>query len=259
LFSPLIRAISNETGQEYPAGAETDVYIRIIADHIRAITFLIGDGVNPSNEGRGYVLRRLIRRAYRRGNLLGLEKPFLYRLTSPVIDIMKDAYPELMASQSYISRVCLAEEERFAYTLNSGLRYFEQYAEETRSAGQRLISGDKVFKLYDTFGFPLDLCQELAREKDLEVDEIGFQRELDKQRERARQSWEGEARVREKSVYQNYKQLKVLPVFYDKEGVEETEVLALIKNSQPVESLKAGDRGEVILSITPFYAEAGGQ
>jgi len=259
LFSPLIKAIINETGQEYPAGGETDVYIRIIADHIRAITFLIGDGVNPANEGRGYVLRRLIRRAYRRGNLLGLEKPFLYRLASTVIDIMKDAYPELMSSQSYISRVCLAEEERFAYTLSSGLRYFEQFAEETLSAGQRVIPGDKVFKLYDTFGFPLDLCQELAREKNLEVDETGFQRELAKQRERARQSWEGEARVKEKSVYQNYKNLKIKPVFYDQEAVEETEVLAIIKNGQSVNSLREGERGEVILSLTPFYAEAGGQ
>lgn len=259
LFTPLIQAICQETSQEYPLGGETDVYIRIIADHIRAITFLIGDGVNPSNEGRGYVLRRLIRRAYRRGNLLGLDKPFLYRLASTVVDIMKDAYPELLSSLSYISRVCLAEEERFAYTLNSGLRYFEQYAEEALASNIRIIPGDKVFKLYDTFGFPVDLCQELAREKNLEIDEAGFQKELEVQRERARQSWEGEARIKEKSVYQNYKHLKITPVFYEKEEVEETEVLALIKNGEPADSLKEGESGEVILSITPFYAESGGQ
>lgn len=259
LFTPLIQAICQETSQEYPLGGETDVYIRIIADHIRAITFLIGDGVNPSNEGRGYVLRRLIRRAYRRGNLLGLDKPFLYRLASTVVDIMKDAYPELLSSLSYISRVCLAEEERFAYTLNSGLRYFEQYAEEALASNTRIIPGDKVFKLYDTFGFPVDLCQELAREKNLEIDETGFQKELEVQRERARQSWEGEARIKEKSVYQNYKHLKITPVFYEKEEVEETEVLALIKNGEPADSLKEGESGEVILSITPFYAESGGQ
>lgn len=259
LFSPLIQAIVQETSQEYPTGGETDVWVRIIADHIRAITFLIGDGVTPANEGRGYVLRRLIRRAFRRGNLLGLDKPFLYRLAGTVVDIMKEAYPELMSNLPYISRVCLAEEERFIYTLNSGLRYFEQYAEETLASGGRVIPGDRVFKLYDTFGFPLDLCQELAREKNLEVDEAGFQKELEIQKDRARQSWEGEARFREKSVYQNYQHLKIEPVFYERVEVAETEVLAIIKNGQAVESLKEGESGEVILSVTPFYAEAGGQ
>ncbi|MDI6849769.1 MAG: alanine--tRNA ligase [Candidatus Saccharicenans sp.] len=259
LFSPLIQAIVQETNLEYPTGGETDVWVRIIADHIRAITFLIGDGVTPANEGRGYVLRRLIRRAFRRGNLLGLEKPFLYRLVGTVVDIMKEAYPELMSNLPYISRVCLAEEERFIYTLNSGLRYFEQYAAETLASGSRVISGDKVFKLYDTFGFPLDLCQELAREKNLEVDESGFRQELEVQKDRARQSWEGEARFREKSVYQNYQQLKVEPVFYERVEVAETQVLAIIKNGQSVDFLREGESGEVILAVTPFYAEAGGQ
>jgi alanyl-tRNA synthetase len=259
LFQPIIEAISEESGREYPAGTEEDVYFRIIADHIRAITFLIGDGVNPSNEGRGYVLRRLIRRAYRRGNLLGLDKPFLYRLTSIVGDIMKKAYPELMTSLPYISRVCLAEEERFAHTLNSGLRYFEQFAEEAVTSGQKVISGDKVFKLYDTFGFPVDLTQELAREKNLDIDEAGFHRELEVQKERARQSWEGETRAKEKSFYQSLKSLRITPVFYEKEEVEETEVLALIKEGKLVDILKEGESGEVILSITPFYAESGGQ
>lgn len=259
LFLPLIEVICEETGQEYPTGGETDVYIRIIADHIRAITFLIGDGVSPANEGRGYVLRRLIRRAYRRGNLLGLEKPFLYRLVSGVVDVMKDAYPELISNLNYISRVCLSEEERFAYTLNSGLRYFEEYAREAIDSGQKIISGEKVFKLYDTFGFPLDLCQELAREKNLEIDETGFQKELEIQREKARQSWEGEARLKEKSIYQEFQNLKIEPVFYDKEEVEETEILAILKNGGKTEFLSEGQSGEVILSITPFYAESGGQ
>ncbi len=259
LFTPIINAICEESGQDYPVGGESDVYIRIIADHIRAITFLIGDGANPANEGRGYVLRRLIRRAYRRGNLIGLDKPFLYRLASTVADIMREPYPELMTSLPYISRVCLAEEERFASTLNSGLRYFEQYAEEARMAGSRTIPGEKVFKLYDTFGFPLDLCQELAREKNLGVDEAGFQKELENQRERARRSWEGEARAKEKSIYNAYQRLKVNPVFYEKERVEESEVLAIIRSGQSVEQLKAEEEGEIILSETPFYADSGGQ
>ncbi|MGC8891927.1 MAG: alanine--tRNA ligase [Candidatus Saccharicenans sp.] len=259
LFLPIIEAICQETGKEYPSGGEEDIYIRIIADHIRAITFLIGDGVSPSNEGRGYVLRRLIRRAYRRGNLLGLDKPFLYRLASTVGDIMKKAYPELITSLPYISRVCLAEEERFAYTLSSGLRYFEQLAEETIASGDSVIPGDKIFKLYDTFGFPIDLSQELAKEKNLEIDEAGFQKELEVQRERARQSWEGEARAREKSIYQAFKNLKTEAVFYEKEEVEETEVLSIIRDGKTIGSLSEGESGEVILSVTPFYAESGGQ
>lgn len=259
LFTPVIEAISEESGQDYPAGGENDVYFRIIADHLRAITFLIGDGVNPANEGRGYVLRRLIRRAYRRGNLIGIEKPFLYRLASTVADIMKEPYPELMTSLPYISRVCLAEEERFASTLNSGLRYFEQYAAEARADGSLVIPGEKVFKLYDTFGFPLDLCQELAKENNLEVDEAGFQRELENQKERARQSWEGETRAKEKSIYNPYRQFKVNAVFYEKDRLEETEVLAIIRAGQGVEQLKEGEEGEIILSETPFYAESGGQ
>lgn len=259
LFMPIIQTVVQETNKEYPAGDEADVWVRIIADHARAITFLIGDGVTPANEGRGYVLRRLIRRAYRRGNLLGLDKPFLYRLAGTVVDIMKDAYPELMSNLPYISRVCLAEEERFIYTLNSGLRYFEQYATETIAAGEKVISGDKVFKLYDTFGFPVDLCQELAREKNLEIDEVGFQKELEAQKDRARQSWDGETRLKERSVYQNYKNLKIEPVFYERVAVEETEVLAILKKGRPADCLKEGESGEVILSITPFYAEAGGQ
>ncbi|MDD8019610.1 MAG: alanine--tRNA ligase [Acidobacteriota bacterium] len=259
LFTPVINAICEESGQDYPAGGENDVYIRIIADHIRAITFLVGDGVNPANDGRGYVLRRLIRRAYRRGNLLGLERPFLYRLASTVADIMKEPYPELLTSLPYISRVCLAEEERFASTLNSGLRYFEQYAEEARATGQHSIGGEKVFKLYDTFGFPLDLCQELAREKNLEVDEAGFQKELENQKERARLSWEGEAKLKEKSIYNAYQQLKINPVFYEKERVDETEVLAIIRNGRSADQLRSGEEGEIILSVTPFYAESGGQ
>jgi len=172
---------------------------------------------------------------------------------------MKEPYPELMTSLPYISRVCLAEEERFASTLNSGLRYFEQYAAEARADGSLVIPGEKVFKLYDTFGFPLDLCQELAKENNLEVDEAGFQRELENQKERARQSWEGETRAKEKSIYNPYRQFKVNAVFYEKDRLEETEVLAIIRAGQGVEQLKEGEEGEIILSETPFYAESGGQ
>jgi len=259
LFRPLIEAVAEMSRREYPSGGEDDVSMRIIADHIRAVSFLVGDGVTPANDGRGYVLRRLIRRAFRHGNLLGLEKPFLYGLVGRVADIMKDAYPELLASAHYIARVCLAEEERFAATLASGLRYFEQYVQETRSAGGRTIAGDKVFKLYDTFGFPLDLSQELAREKGLDVDEPGFRRELEGQREKARQAWTGASKQREKQAYEALKDLKVRSLVHETTGTVEAEVLALLQGGRRVEALEAQAEGEVILAETPFYAEAGGQ
>ncbi len=167
LFLPLIESAAGMARREYPAGDEGDVSLRIIADHVRAATFLIGDGVSPANDGRGYVLRRLIRRAFRQGNLVGIDRPFLFELVGRVADIMKDAYPELLTSAAYISKVCLAEEERFAYTLASGLRYFDQVVRETREKGDTVLPGGQIFRLYDTFGFPLDLSQELAREKAL--------------------------------------------------------------------------------------------
>ena len=259
LFMPLIEAICEVAGCEYPAGDEGDVSVRIIADHIRAVSFLIGDGVTPANDGRGYVLRRLIRRAFRHGNLLGIEKPFLYKLTGGVGDVMKDAYPELLTSMNYISRVCLSEEERFSATLTSGLRTFDQYVVETRNEGRTTIPGDKAFKLYDTFGFPLDLSQELAAEKKMAVDEAGFARELEEQRERARQSWKGELKQKARRIYEELKDLKVRSVALESAEVQDAEVLAILKDGRPAPALGPGEEGEVVLDRTPFYAEAGGQ
>jgi len=259
LFVPLIEAISEVAGCEYPAGDEGDISVRIIADHIRAVSFLIGDGVTPANDGRGYVLRRLIRRAFRHGNLLGIEKPFLYKLTGGVGDVMKDAYPELLTSMNYISRVCLSEEERFSATLASGLRTFDQYIVETRNEGRTTIPGDKAFKLYDTFGFPLDLSQELAAEKKMAVDEAGFARELEEQRERARQSWKGELKQKTRRVYEELKDLEVRSVALESAEVQDAEVLAILMDGRPAPALGPGEEGEIVLDRTPFYAEAGGQ
>ncbi len=259
LFMSLIERICEMCGREYPSQDEGDISVRIIADHIRAITFLIADGIMPSNEGRGYVLRRLIRRAFRHGNLLGIEKPFLYKLTSGVADIMKDAYPELVSSSHFVSRISLSEEERFSLTLNSGLRYFNQYIEEAEKAGKTTLPGSKIFKLYDTFGFPLDLSQELAREKNMAVDEKGFKKELEKQRLRARSSWRGAAKQREKKIYEEMKGIRVQYLGYEKDQVAEAEVLALLKNGKRVGELREGEKGEVVLDQSPFYAEAGGQ
>jgi len=259
LFMPLIESACAMARREYPAGDEGDASVRIIADHVRAVTFLIGDGIAPANDGRGYVLRRIIRRAFRQGNLIGIDRPFLFELVGRVADVMTDAYPELLGSVEYISKVCLAEEERFAHTLSSGLRFFDQVVQETRDGGAAVLPGDKVFKLYDTFGFPLDLSQELARERSLAVDEAGFASELEEQKQRARLSWKGEAKRREKQVYEGFRGLKVRACVHEMREVPDARVLGLVKDGRREDVLKAGDAGEVILEETPFYAEAGGQ
>jgi alanyl-tRNA synthetase len=259
LFMPLIESVSELAKREYPAGDEGDVSVRVIADHIRAVTFLVGDGVTPANDGRGYVLRRLIRRAYRQGNLIGIDRPFLYGLVGRVGDIMKDAYPELLASIEYISKVCLSEEERFSFTLSSGLRYFDQVVQETREQGGTVLPGNRVFKLYDTFGFPLDLSQELARENRLTVDESGFVRELEEQKQRARLSWKGEAKRKEKLAYEEFKDLKVRSRVHEAGELADVRVIGLLKDGLRARALQAGETGEIILEETPFYAEAGGQ
>jgi alanyl-tRNA synthetase len=259
LFLPLIESAAGMARREYPAGDEGDVSLRIIADHVRSATFLIGDGVSPANDGRGYVLRRLIRRAFRQGNLVGIDRPFLFELVGRVADIMKDAYPELMTSAAYISKVCLAEEERFAYTLSSGLRYFDQVVRETREKGDTVLPGGQIFRLYDTFGFPLDLSQELAREKALSVDEAGFARELEEQKQRARLSWKGEAKRKEKQIYDEFKDLKVRTRVHEAAELADVLVLGLLKDGRRTAVLAADESGEIILEETPFYAEAGGQ
>jgi alanyl-tRNA synthetase len=259
LFMPLVAGICDLAQREYPSDETGDISVRIIADHIRAIAFLVGDGVMPANDGRGYVLRRIIRRAFRHGNLLGIEKPFLHRLVGGVADIMKDAYPELLSSITYISQVCLSEEERFALTLASGLRYFRQFVEEARKSNRDRLPGAEVFKLYDTFGFPLDLSQELAQEEGLGVDEPGFLAELERQKERARSSWKGAVELEGRKVYLGMKDLKVISKSYETERIEGTKVLAIVKGGVEADGLKAGEDGQVVLAATPFYAEAGGQ
>ncbi len=259
LFMPLIEAVCEAAKRDYPAGDAGDVSVRVIADHIRSVTFLVGDGVSPANDGRGYVLRRLIRRAFRHGNLIGIDKPFLYRLTGGVGDIMKDAYPELLASMDYISRVCLAEEERFASTLASGLRIFDQFVAETRKEGAMTISGERAFKLYDTFGFPLDLSEELAAERGLAVDGTGFSRELDVQKDRARLSWKGGIKQKARMAYEELKDLNVRSEAHETAEVLDAEVLAVLKDGKRAARLGPGEDGEVVLDRTPIYAEAGGQ
>lgn len=259
LFSLLIEAVSNLSRREYPSNDKGDISVRIIADHIKAVSFLIADDIMPSNEGRGYVLRKLIRRAFRHGNSLGVKEPFLYMLVGVVCDIMKDAYPELLNSASYISKICQSEERRFSKTLSSGVRTFSQYIAEAKKEKKKVLPGAKAFKLYDTFGFPLDLSKELAEEEGMIVDEKGFNHELEQQRQRARLAWEGAAKQKGVKAYEKLKDLQVHYVGYEKNRVSEAKVIALLKNSHQVQELKEGETGEIFLNQTPFYAEAGGQ
>ncbi|HET7209810.1 MAG TPA: alanine--tRNA ligase [Terriglobales bacterium] len=269
LFVPLIKRAAELTGvslqkeQEKEAHTKSAASLRVIADHARATTFLISDGVLPSNEGRGYVLRKIIRRAITHGRLLGQTKPFLYQMVFAVRDLMQDAYPELRETADRVSKAVDAEETRFAHTLDLGLKKLEEdlqpLAEAVRQnpAARAMYSGEKAFKLYDTFGMPLDFMQDAARDQGIAFDQESFDRALNEQRDRARASWKGAAKQTANPAYQK------LPasVFegYRQTRSNDCEVLAILKNGQGAQELKPGDEGEIILDHTPFYAESGGQ
>src|SRR6266513_5667120 len=227
--------------------------LRVIADHSRAATFLISDGVLPSNEGRGYVLRKIIRRAITHGRLLGQTKPFLYEMVSGVRELMHDAYPELEETADRVSKAIHSEETRFAHTLDVGLDRLE----ELLNQGDGQLSGEDAFKLYDTFGMPIDFMQDAARDRGIQFDQRGFDLAMTAQRERARASWKGAAKQTAnpahqqlpKSEFEGYRQTRS----------ENCEVLAIINKGQGAQELKPGEEGEIILDHTPFYAESGGQ
>jgi alanyl-tRNA synthetase len=225
--------------------------LRVIADHIRSCAFLIVDGVLPSNEGRGYVLRRIIRRAIRHGYQLGVKQAFFYRLVQPLVDEMGAAYPELPAGQAHVERILKLEEERFAETLEQGMRILE---EDLAQLQGREISGDTVFRLYDTYGFPMDLTADIARERGLTIDTAGFERAMNEQRRRAR------AASHFGADYSGSLQLEGSTAFTGYEHLEEAaQVTALFREGAAVEQLEAGQPGVVVLEKTPFYAESGGQ
>jgi alanyl-tRNA synthetase len=260
LFIPLIQEAGRLTGVTYGQSERTDTSLRIAADHSRACAFLINDGIVPGNEGRGYVLRKILRRAIRHGKMLGKESPFLFTLVSLAGDLMKDAYPELLQSREYAATVVKHEEEKFSATLSQGMSLFDDIAETVTRAGKNLLPGPELFKLYDTYGFPLDLAREIAAERELLVDEVGFYAELEKQRERARASWKGG----EKSVKEIYRRVASRNMNTEFVGYEETadvpgQVVAILKGDSAVDVLEEGESGDVVLDRSPFYAEAGGQ
>ena len=261
LFQPIIRAIGDQAGRRSGASADNDRAMRVIADHLRAIAFLIADGILPSNEGRGYVLRRILRRAGRYGRQLGLglDGPVLFRLIETVIETMKGAYPELERSRGTIGNVTKAEEERFIDTLDKGLHLLDEIIAEVTRANQKVIPGEALFKLYDTYGFPLDLAADSARDRGLTLDEPGFQAALEEQRERARKTAGFEA-VKTKAIHTEVRRLVAPTKFlgYSELDTEGT-VLALVKREARVKEAVEGDEVEVVLDRTPFYGEGGGQ
>ncbi len=260
LFMPIIRVIEERVGKKYGKDEATDVSIRVLADHIRAATFLIGDGVQPSNEGRGYVLRRILRRAIRHGRMLGMREPFFYTLADTVIAEMKPAFPELAKHQSFINSVIQAEEDRFLSTLDKGLEIIQVEIERQKKNGTKCFEGEMVFKLYDTFGFPVDLIQNIADEEGFTVDMEGFESSMLGQKETARRAWKGSGQEKVSQVYQEISQ-KMKPVEFlgYKSLSAETKVVALIRNGELVNELKAGEEAYVICEKTPFYGESGGQ
>ena len=246
LFQNLLKAAARETGTAFSQDVPS---LKVIADHIRACSFLIADGVMPSNEGRGYVLRRIIRRAVRHGYKLGQKQAFFHKLVPDLVNEMGEAYPELKEKQAQITEALKNEETRFAQTLETGMALLE----EALAGGVNQLNGEVIFKLYDTYGFPYDLTADICRERNIEMDEDGFQREMEAQRARARAA-------------QNFKADTQLA--YDGQDTEfkgyterqtQAKILALYKDSEPVNELKAGETGAVVLDNTPFYAESGGQ
>ena len=246
LFQDLLKAVARETGAPF---SMEEPSLKVIADHIRSCSFLIADGVLPSNEGRGYVLRRIIRRAVRHGYKLGQSKPFFHKLVADLVKEMGDAYPELKEKQAQIEEALKNEESRFAQTLETGMALLEN----ALAKGSKKLDGEIIFKLYDTYGFPYDLTADICRERNIELDEAGFEREMEAQRARARaaQSFKANAQLPYEGQDTEFKGYS--------ERQTESKVLALYKDGEQVNELNEGDEGAIVIDFTPFYAESGGQ
>ncbi len=257
LFQPLIQEISSISNIEYGTNPSDDVSMRIIADHARAATFVVADGQYPGNDKRGYVLRKIMRRAIVHGKKLNIEGPFLYQVAGRVVALMKEAYPELVGVRDTIARVIKQEEESFADTLAQGLRDFNDRVARLQATGTRTIPGPEAFFLYDTRGLPLEIIEDLAQERGMAVDEAGFVGALEGQRERSRQDYRA-GKVREqvaRSVFQG----KTTFVGYGVPEPVSAQIVAILVDGEPAASIEAGQEGEIVLDQTPFYAESGGQ
>ena len=261
LFTPIIRFVENTSGKTYGKNADNDVSIRVIADHSRAITFLIGDGIMPANDGRGYVLRRILRRAARHGKMLGINKPFLNEAAMIVIDMMKNTYPDLADKATYITKVILNEEQRFMETLDAGLRILQEETAALKNEGKNVLPGALIFKLYDTFGFPIDLTADIVKKDQITLDTKGFEAEMEQQRERARGAWKGSGEEAVAECYLKSSSSGIVTEFCGYEGVskDSAKVTAIFVDGKPAEVARDGQRAEIVLDTTPFYGESGGQ
>jgi len=260
IFKPIIQNISEITEVKYDSQTENGKLMNRIADHIRAIIFCISDGVLPGNEGRGYVERRLLRRAVRDGLKLGKEECFLYKLVPIIADVMLETYPEIKQRRENIARIIKNEEERFHETLFMGNRRLDELMEGLRKSGQKRLSGQDAFQLYDTFGFPFEMTKSILEESGLTVDESGFEKEMEKQRELARSSTQMTGSIFDEGPIATIKETVKETAFLGYENCEtESRVIGIIINEQLVKAAKAGQEIHIVLDQTPFYAEAGGQ
>ncbi|MDR3570205.1 MAG: alanine--tRNA ligase [Syntrophobacteraceae bacterium] len=260
LFAPMMARIEELSGHKYGAAPEKDVSFKVIADHSRAAAFLIGDGALPSNEGRGYVLRRVIRRALRHGRFLGLDQPFLSKVAESVMESMQDAYPELLENRSFITRVIQNEEERFNETLDNGLRLLQTEIKRLTDEKARVIPGSLIFKLYDTYGFPIDIITDMSRESGLEVDEAGFHDFMEKQRELSRAAWKGSG---DREISEALRRICSKGLSTEFLGYETTRadstVIAMISGGEEIGSASEAMEVQLITAATPFYGAGGGQ
>ena len=254
-------AVCAKAGVEYGKDHKTDVSVRVITDHIRSVTMMTADGVLPSNEGRGYVLRRLLRRAARHGKLLGIEGEFLAELSKSVIACSGEAYPELVEKQDYIFKILSIEENSFYKTIDKGMEILKADMEEMKAAGEKVMSGEKSFRLYDTYGFPVDLTKEILAEEGMEIDEDAFTAEMKAQKERARSARAKSNYMGAAETVYNELPVELETAFagYDVYDVANAKIVALVANEAVAETAQAGDTVAVFLDRTPFYAESGGQ
>jgi alanyl-tRNA synthetase len=259
LFEGIIGRVEEISGAQYGADVDRDVSIKVIADHARAVTFLLADGVFPANEGRGYVLRRIIRRALRHGKLLGIAGPCLTPMAEAVVAVMGKAYPEVKEGKGHLTQIIQREEERFSETLDNGLKILQEEMEGLKAQGEKTLPGAVAFKLYDTFGFPLDLTEDIVREEGMIIDLEGFERSMEGQRRRAREAWEGEI-GKLPPLYQELMAKGVATQFVGYDTLQAfSEVVRIIKKDRFVPTARQGEEVEIITAQTPFYGEAGGQ
>ena len=260
LMMSIINESAKITGREYGKNDEVNVSLRVLTDHARAATFLIGDGVIPSNEGRGYVLRKIMRRALRHGKLLGQKNPFFHKITNKVIEDFKNAYPDLIGNSNFIQRVVLNEEESFGNTLHFGTQRLEEILQKVRKENLSSIPGGEIFKLYDTYGFPTDLVEETAKDAGLAMDMVGYEKAMQEQKSKAMASWKGSGEKEVASFYKDFAQNSSPTEFNGYLSTEgEAKVLAILKDGSKLESAKKGDTVELLVDQTPFYGESGGQ